>query len=164
MKGKILCIILIIGLMLSVSGCCYLARQTFATPTPVPTPLPSATQLPTPVPTATPQATVAPYPTYTATPSPAPAGYVGSYSVILSAQTEANDTIKITNLGGPGVKYLRYFTVTNNGIPVDPVGLTTDAGSIGTYKSDAAVNRIIVVGVFVDNTKTPLMDTTLQKE
>jgi hypothetical protein len=84
--------------------------------------------------------------------------------VVLAAQTEANDTIKITNLGGPGAKYLRYFTVTNNGVPVDPAGLTTEAGSTGTYKSDATVNRIIVVGVFVDDTKTPLMDTTLHRE
>jgi hypothetical protein len=160
MNGKIVCFILIIGLALSMSGCCYMVRQTFATPTP----LPSATEAPTQLPTATPQATSAPYPTYTATPSPAPAGYVASYSVILAAQTEGNNTIRITNMGGSGAKYLSYLKVTNNGMPVDPVGLTTTAGSSGVFMTNATTNRIVVNGYFIDNTQKPLMDTTVYKE
>lgn len=163
MKIMVMCFILIVSLAIFVSGCCCCCtdRSIFATATP--TPVPSATQVPTPVQTATPQPTVAPYPTYTATPSPAPAGYVASYSVVLAAQPEANNTIRITNIGGPGTKYLRYFKVTDNGMPVDPVGLTTTSGSSGVYTSNATIDRIVVVGYFVDNTQQPLMDTTLHK-
>ena len=87
--------------------------------------------------------------------------YVESYQVALAAQTGNNKTINITNMGGAGAKYVSYFIVTNNGMPVTPVGLTTVTGSIGTYKSDATVNRIVIVGVFIDNEHKVLMDTTL---
>lgn len=156
MKAKILCFICIIVLSLSMSGCCYIINQALVTPTPVP----SATQAPTA--TATPSATPTSY-IGTITPSPVQSTYVESYQVALAAQAGDNRTINITNMGGPGAKYLSYFTVTNNGMPVTPAGLTTISGSIGTYKSDATVNRIVIVGVFIDNEHKVLMDTTLYK-
>lgn len=154
MKAQMLCVISIVCLSLSMSGCCCFINQALVTPTP----LPSATQMPTV--TATVPATATPY-SGTYTPTPLQNTYVESYQISLAAQTGENHTIKITNMGGPGVKYLSYFTVTNNGVPVTPVGLTSTAGSIGVYSSDATVNRIVVVGVFIDNEHKVLMDTSL---
>jgi hypothetical protein len=153
MSAKILCFICILCLSLSMSGCCYIVNQVFVTPTPVP----SATQMPTVTPA---PATPTPY-AGTYTPTPVQSTYVESYHVSLAAQTGENGTIKITNMGGAGIKYLSYFTVTNNGAPVTPAGLTTGQGSIGFYNSSASVNRIVIVGVFIDNEHKVLMDTTL---
>ncbi|HEY3422544.1 MAG TPA: hypothetical protein VGK13_05240 [Methanocellaceae archaeon] len=115
-----------------------------------------------PTATATPSATATPN-AGTATPSPTQSTYVDSYQVSLVPQTGDNNTIKITNMGCPGVKYVSYFVITDNGMPVTPVGLTTQAGSIGTYRSEATVNRIVIVGVFIDNEHKVLLDTTLQR-
>lgn len=153
MNAKILCFICILCLSLSMSGCCYVINHAFVTPTPVP----SATQMPTATPV---PATPTPY-AGTPTPSPTQSTNVESYHVSLVAQTGENGTIKITNMGGEGTKYLSYMTVTNNGVPVTPVGLTPGSGSIGFYKSSASVNRIVIVGVFTDNEHKVLMDTTL---
>lgn len=154
MNAKILCFICIVCLSLSMSGCCSIINQVLITPTPVPT----ATELPTA--TATLQATATPF-AGTITPSPVQSTYVQSYQVSLAAQTGSNHTINITNMGGPGAQYLSYLTVTNNGMPVTPVGLTPKPNSVGTYASDASVNRIVIVGVFIDNEHHVLMDTTL---
>ncbi len=154
MKANILCFICIICLSLSMSGCCYIINQVTETPTPTPSP----TQVPTA--TATVQATATPY-AGTFTPTPIQSTYVDSYQVSLAAQTGDNHTINITNMGGPGIKYLSYFTVTNNGMPVKPAGLMANSSSVGTYESDATVNRIVIVGVFIDNEHKVLMDTTL---
>lgn len=156
MKAKILCFICIICLSLSMSGCCNIINQFTETPTPSPSP----TQVPTA--TATPQATATPT-VGAITPTPVQSTYVDSYQISLIPQTGDNGTIKITNMGGPGVKYVSYFVVTNNGKPVTPVGLTTEAGSIGTYPSNESSNRIVIVGVFVDNEHKVLLDTTLQR-
>jgi hypothetical protein len=157
MNAKILCFICIVCLSLSMSGCCSIINQVLITPTPVPT----ATELPTATATALP-ATATPY-TGTYTPTPVQSTYVESYQVALIPQTGENNTIKITNMGGPGVKYLSYFTVTNNGMPVTPVGLTTKTGSVGIYNSSEPSNRIVIVGVFIDNEHKVLLDTTLQR-
>lgn len=156
MKAKILCFICIVCLSLSMSGCCYIINQAIETPTPSPSP----TQVPTA--TATPQATATPY-AGTITPTPVQSTYVDSYQISLIPQTGENNTIKITNMGGSGAKYLSYFVVTNNGMPATPVGLTPQAGSVGTYRSNESSNRIVIVGVFIDNEHKVLLDTTLQR-
>jgi len=156
MKAKILCFICIVCLSLSMSGCCHIINQAFVTPTPVPSATPMPTAKATMPPTATPYSGIF-------TPTPVQSTYVESYEISLVPQTGDNGTIKITNMGGAGTKYLSYFTVTNNGVPVTPVGLNASSGSIGVYKSDATVNRIVIVGVFIDNEHKVLKDTTLYR-
>lgn len=157
MKAKILGLICIICMVLATSGCCSLARQAFSDLTataPGPTATPVATLLPTAIVSAT--------PAYTATPTAYPSGPVRSYQVTLAAESVGNKQIKITNLGGPGALYVSKFTMTNNGRPVNLAGLTAQAGSNDTYETLADTNRIIVTGIFTDDTHKILLDTTLQ--